>query len=105
MNLVMQFRKCCNHPELFERLDFRSPFQMIGEFNDGINDEVWYNTPSTIELKVPSLVLDVVKRNAVIKGLPDLFSVFEVGRCWSQFFDGIYLLGCLIGMCIRFYFR
>ncbi|KAH9643982.1 hypothetical protein HF086_004243, partial [Spodoptera exigua] len=28
MNLVMQFRKVCNHPELFERRDVRSPFSM-----------------------------------------------------------------------------
>lgn len=26
MNLVMQFRKVCNHPDLFERADVRSPF-------------------------------------------------------------------------------
>jgi len=26
MNLVMQFRKVCNHPELFERRSCRSPF-------------------------------------------------------------------------------
>ncbi|CAH2095187.1 unnamed protein product [Euphydryas editha] len=29
MNLVMQFRKVCNHPELFERRDVRSPFAML----------------------------------------------------------------------------
>lgn len=28
MNLVMQFRKVCNHPELFERRDIRSPFTL-----------------------------------------------------------------------------
>ncbi|XP_033124320.1 chromatin-remodeling ATPase INO80-like, partial [Anneissia japonica] len=28
MNLVMQFRKVCNHPELFERRETRSPFHM-----------------------------------------------------------------------------
>ncbi|KAJ0172326.1 hypothetical protein K1T71_012299 [Dendrolimus kikuchii] len=28
MNLVMQFRKVCNHPELFERRDVKSPFTM-----------------------------------------------------------------------------
>jgi DNA helicase INO80 len=28
MNLVMQFRKVCNHPEIFERRDFVSPLQM-----------------------------------------------------------------------------
>jgi len=27
MNLVMQFRKVCNHPEIFERSDVKSPFQ------------------------------------------------------------------------------
>lgn len=29
MNLVMQFRKVCNHPELFERRDARSPLHMV----------------------------------------------------------------------------
>uniref|UniRef100_A0A673LVX3 Chromatin-remodeling ATPase INO80 n=1 Tax=Sinocyclocheilus rhinocerous TaxID=307959 RepID=A0A673LVX3_9TELE len=28
MNLVMQFRKVCNHPDLFERQEIRSPFHM-----------------------------------------------------------------------------
>ncbi|CAN7940602.1 unnamed protein product, partial [Ixodes pacificus] len=28
MNLVMQFRKVCNHPDLFERREVRSPFHM-----------------------------------------------------------------------------
>lgn len=33
MNLVMQFRKVCNHPELFERRDARSPLHMVpGDF-------------------------------------------------------------------------
>lgn len=31
MNLVMQFRKVCNHPELFERRDAKSPFFMHTE--------------------------------------------------------------------------
>lgn len=29
MNLVMQFRKVCNHPELFERRDAKSPIYFI----------------------------------------------------------------------------
>jgi DNA helicase INO80 len=28
MNLVMQFRKVCNHPELFERRDVKSPYSL-----------------------------------------------------------------------------
>jgi DNA helicase INO80 len=29
MNLVMQFRKICNHPELFERKPFKSPYTFL----------------------------------------------------------------------------
>lgn len=28
MNLVMQFRKVCNHPDLFERRDAKSPYSI-----------------------------------------------------------------------------
>jgi chromatin-remodeling ATPase INO80 len=31
MNLVMQFRKVCNHPDLFERREAKSPFAMKSE--------------------------------------------------------------------------
>ena len=30
MNIVMQFRKVCNHPELFERAEVMSPVQLMG---------------------------------------------------------------------------
>ncbi len=34
MNLVMQFRKVCNHPELFERRETRGPFTMrLDDYN------------------------------------------------------------------------
>lgn len=44
MNLVMQFRKVCNHPELFERRDAKSPLSVKVEdyriprliYNDGL---------------------------------------------------------------------
>lgn len=39
MNLVMQFRKVCNHPELFERRDAKSPY------NAKIND---YHIPRLV---------------------------------------------------------
>ena len=29
MNLVMQFRKICNHPELFERKPYKSPYTFL----------------------------------------------------------------------------
>jgi DNA helicase INO80 len=36
MNLVMQFRKVCNHPDLFERADVISPF-LFGTFSNSGN--------------------------------------------------------------------
>lgn len=41
MNLVMQFRKVCNHPELFERRDAKSPFFI-----------------KSIEYNIPRLIFD-----------------------------------------------
>lgn len=64
MNLVMQFRKVCNHPDLFERAETRSPFS-IAHFaetasflREGHNVEVGYSTRNFIELEVPRLLCD-----------------------------------------------
>lgn len=62
MNLVMQFRKVCNHPDLFERADTSSPF-FCGHFaetasfiREGTNVTVGYSTRSLIEYELPRLV-------------------------------------------------
>ncbi|KAL2018013.1 hypothetical protein VTK56DRAFT_1329 [Thermocarpiscus australiensis] len=62
MNLVMQFRKVCNHPDLFERADTSSPF-FCGYFaetasfvREGSNVTVGYSTRSMIEYELPRLV-------------------------------------------------
>jgi len=62
MNLVMQFRKVCNHPDLFERADTTSPFS-CGYFaetasfvREGSNVTVGYSTRSLIEYELPRLV-------------------------------------------------
>ncbi|KAH6641314.1 hypothetical protein F5144DRAFT_482102 [Chaetomium tenue] len=62
MNLVMQFRKVCNHPDLFERADTSSPFS-CGYFaetasfvREGTNVSVGYSTRSLIEYELPRLV-------------------------------------------------
>ncbi|KAI0159948.1 SNF2 family N-terminal domain-containing protein [Hypoxylon sp. FL1284] len=62
MNLVMQFRKVCNHPDLFERADTSSPF-FTGYFaetasfvREGNNVPVGYSTRSLIDYRVPRLV-------------------------------------------------
>ncbi|ROT35575.1 hypothetical protein SODALDRAFT_337521 [Sodiomyces alkalinus F11] len=62
MNLVMQFRKVCNHPDLFERADTTSPFS-FGYFaetasfvREGNNVTVGYSTRNLIEFELPRLV-------------------------------------------------
>ncbi|KAI9837481.1 MAG: putative DNA helicase ino80 [Sarea resinae] len=62
MNLVMQFRKVCNHPDLFERADTTSPFSMAhfaetaSFLREGPNVDVRYSTRSLIEYSLPRLV-------------------------------------------------
>lgn len=62
MNLVMQFRKVCNHPDLFERADTWSPFAFAsfaetGSFlREGQNVRVGYSTRNLIEYPLPRLI-------------------------------------------------
>jgi DNA helicase INO80 len=62
MNLVMQFRKVCNHPDLFERADTWSPFSFAsfaetGSFlREGQNVRVGYSTRNMIEYPLPRLI-------------------------------------------------
>ncbi|KAK4100200.1 INO80-like protein [Parathielavia hyrcaniae] len=62
MNLVMQFRKVCNHPDLFERADTSSPFS-CGYFaetasfvREGNNVSVGYSARSMIDYELPRIV-------------------------------------------------
>lgn len=62
MNLVMQFRKVCNHPDLFERAETKSPFstahfaETASFVREGHNVDVAYSTRNLIEYQVPRLV-------------------------------------------------
>ncbi|KAN0060333.1 putative DNA helicase ino80 [Thecaphora frezii] len=63
MNLVMQFRKVCNHPELFERADVQAPFAIANFARSGslAREGDLLNLPdstsSLIEYRVPKLVV------------------------------------------------
>ncbi|EPQ29128.1 uncharacterized protein PFL1_03416 [Pseudozyma flocculosa PF-1] len=63
MNLVMQFRKVCNHPELFERADVQAPFafarfaQSGSLAREGDLLHLPDSTASLIEYRVPKLVV------------------------------------------------
>lgn len=62
MNLVMQFRKVCNHPELFERAEVIAPFTFCqfgttSSIARESNDLAFsYSTRSLIDLRVPRLL-------------------------------------------------
>ncbi|KAN0115153.1 putative DNA helicase INO80 [Hyaloscypha variabilis] len=75
MNLVMQFRKVCNHPDLFERAETTSPFS-FGYFaetasfmREGPSINVGYSSRNLIEYQLPRLIwredgrLDMPGRN------------------------------------------
>ncbi|KAJ6164453.1 hypothetical protein N7470_003125 [Penicillium chermesinum] len=62
MNLVMQFRKVCNHPDLFERAETKSPF-LAGSFaecasfvREGFFVDVRYSTKNLIDYEMPRLL-------------------------------------------------
>ncbi|KAH8434649.1 chromatin-remodeling ATPase INO80 [Aspergillus melleus] len=62
MNLVMQFRKVCNHPDLFERAETKSPFSLAhfaetaSFVREGQNVDVAYSTRNMIEYPLPRLL-------------------------------------------------
>ena len=62
MNLVMQFRKVCNHPDLFERAEVTSPvsiahFAETASFmREGHRVDIGYSVRNLIEYDVPRLV-------------------------------------------------
>lgn len=64
MNLVMQFRKVCNHPELFERADVVAPysFSIFGRpgsiAREGDFVTCHYSTRNPIEMELPTLLFN-----------------------------------------------
>jgi len=62
MNLVMQFRKVCNHPDLFERADVKSPlsFSTFGATGniarEGPQLSLAYTTRNRVSYDVPKMV-------------------------------------------------
>ena len=62
MNLVMQFRKVCNHPDLFERAETSSPYALAhyaetaSFLREGNNVNVPYSTRNLIEYDLPRLL-------------------------------------------------
>ncbi|KAG6846025.1 hypothetical protein H0H87_011073 [Tephrocybe sp. NHM501043] len=90
MNLVMQFRKVCNHPELFERADVVAPFSFVKFGRSGPlmreGDFILlpYSTRNPIEYPIPELLyLDrgLATRPCVPSLTGSLLKMFDI---WSS---------------------
>lgn len=68
MNLVMQFRKVCNHPDLFERADTASPYSMshfaetASFLREGSFVQVGYSIRNVIQYDLPRMLCNDVGR-------------------------------------------
>jgi len=77
MNLVMQFRKVCNHPELFERRGVTSPFQFIETVDQLNNNPIHYSLPKFLYRE--SLDLSSGPRDVAGRLLsPSLLKLFNI---------------------------
>jgi len=95
MNLVMQFRKVCNHPDLFERKDTSSPYALAyfaeteSFLREGNNVNIAYSTRNMVEYDLPQLLcspearLDMAGPSNVKAGFKGKF-VMETMNVWSS---------------------
>lgn len=105
MNLVMQFRKVCNHPELFERADVVAPFSFShfgqsGPLNrEGDLISVPYSTRNPIEYCIPELFYHdgglreiPCEKNDLRSGFlyaRNLFDIWDVERITKSLYDEV----------------
>lgn len=65
MNLVMQFRKVCNHPELLERTEILSPFtfttpERLQASSNNIGGSTLFTSPAAFEMRLPKRVIEEI---------------------------------------------
>eukprot|EP01117_Protostelium_nocturnum_P001824 TRINITY_DN122_c0_g1_i4.p1 TRINITY_DN122_c0_g1~~TRINITY_DN122_c0_g1_i4.p1 ORF type:complete len:1325 (+),score=435.07 TRINITY_DN122_c0_g1_i4:289-4263(+) len=83
MNLVMQFRKVCNHPEIFERSEPVSPLSFQIETPDmpSNSDTVYVNNLNPIQFTVPKFLfrqgMDTLKHVSRKRWLSSTFNVWS----------------------------
>jgi hypothetical protein len=113
MNIIMQFRKICNHPDLFEKRPFKSPFGFFSNPNCKSVDVNLFPPHSPITFQFPRLIADQVGqlrfRHLVIFHVFNLwnFSVTEYLSVGAPVFDSksyAWLLSKFIRFCHRFDF-
>ena len=83
MNLVMQFRKVCNHPDLFERKTIKSPLMFNQYKQDSPTPffgykELFANAGNPIEFFLPNLVFDeIIQDDYKMMVIEKKFSITE----------------------------
>ncbi|EGW34169.1 DNA ATP-dependent helicase [Spathaspora passalidarum NRRL Y-27907] len=85
INLVMQFRKVCNHPDLFERADVKSPFS-FGKFAETssflreTNElEMSYTTENVVSYNLPKLIYDeLLTPNEKTDSKDSIYEMFNI---------------------------
>lgn len=113
MNLVMQLRKVCNHPDLFERADVRTPLALVdmpktANLNkEGRAIELSYASTSSLKYNLPRLISDNMLRAPAeqsragfdqhyLGSIFSIFSPYNIARSltvangafsWSRFTD------------------
>ncbi|MCQ2817816.1 MAG: SNF2-related protein, partial [archaeon] len=111
LNLVMQFRKVCNHPELFERNFGKIPFVFEDlAMNQGRNNMMLLNnnvsmiisnSKSLISYHVPKMIYDFCyNKFDILRKLPKIFHIFRnenildsVEKDAKSLFNFAFLLG------------
>ncbi|EGT53598.1 hypothetical protein CAEBREN_17940 [Caenorhabditis brenneri] len=62
LNIVMQLRKCCNHPNLFEPRPVLAPFVV-----------------PKLQVDVPSYLFDIAHQDPEIQEIPEIFNLQKIG--------------------------
>lgn len=86
MNLIMQFRKVCNHPELFERADVTAPLSFTS-FNSTANPardpefaDLPYAVHSLIRLDIPKMLY---REGGMRIGRPESGHLHRLMNIWA----------------------
>jgi DNA helicase INO80 len=89
MNLVMQFRKVCNHPQIFEAAEVQSPFVFTISNNERSDQSfLSYKTRNPISFTIPRLLFE---SNRVVDNSENVCSrlvetkTFKLMKIWSSF--------------------
>ncbi|CAH0562051.1 unnamed protein product [Brassicogethes aeneus] len=106
MNLVMQFRKVCNHPELFERRDAKSPIRFLTLYYSIPYLIYNYNLRELLKLKLqkwflftPKYISDAIRDSfattifnfcfSLNLSFNELFGIFQgnIQQRWTNYFN------------------